>query len=380
MFDNTRNWMGSTTIADNAMRKTQRQSWNEDSILDDLKRNEAHKALLDVCGDEMILQDTLQVSLAEHKSQEEQEARENIELVNKHLASVEIEKMVEGTENVIDDSSIPKNDDQNIPDTRLEPRSNKESPKVEITNDEEVEITNVVIPINVNKQEEEITDEVYELKRRRKEDCRGSLGVHIPHIIRSPRIHTDLVSLDTEKLQELTVNDTTLTPLSSSLNTKLSTTNRLLSLFDAKPARLKCYKSFFRSYKDGYGYLFEHLRQRFLLRKLYLLLLLIISGSIGFESLPTLLDKPYQGSKVEQQVTELVKVQVRVYVAKRGAFGKVGWLGLDFQRDNFSNDTFRGLLLYLLLCIMKVKLLTYFRCGHFLGGVKIGIRAKVIWD
>ncbi|GKD18519.1 hypothetical protein Tco_1207677 [Tanacetum coccineum] len=33
-------------------------------------------------ADEMILQDTLQVSLAEHKSREEQEARENVELVN----------------------------------------------------------------------------------------------------------------------------------------------------------------------------------------------------------------------------------------------------------------------------------------------------------
>ncbi|GJX76628.1 hypothetical protein Tco_0323439 [Tanacetum coccineum] len=55
-------------------------------------------------ADEMILQDTLQVSLAEHKSQEEQEARENVELVNKHLASKEIEKMMEGLENVIDDS------------------------------------------------------------------------------------------------------------------------------------------------------------------------------------------------------------------------------------------------------------------------------------
>ncbi|GKG33275.1 hypothetical protein Tco_0430785, partial [Tanacetum coccineum] len=47
-------------------------------------------------ADKMILQDTLQVSLAEHKSQEEQEARENLELVNKHLASEEIEKMVDG--------------------------------------------------------------------------------------------------------------------------------------------------------------------------------------------------------------------------------------------------------------------------------------------
>ncbi|GKD87501.1 hypothetical protein Tco_1358655, partial [Tanacetum coccineum] len=109
-------------------------------------------------ADEMILQDTLQVSLAEHKSREEQEARENVELVNKHLASVEIEKMVEGPENVIDD----------IPDTRLEPRSDKESPEVEITNDEEVEITNVVIPVNVNEEEEDISDEVYELKRKEK--------------------------------------------------------------------------------------------------------------------------------------------------------------------------------------------------------------------
>ncbi|GJY22989.1 hypothetical protein Tco_0396647 [Tanacetum coccineum] len=82
--------------------------------------------------------------------QEEQEARENVELVNEHLESLEIEKMVEGPENVIDDSSIPRNDDQNIPSTRLEPRSDKESPEVEITNDEEVEITNVVIPVNVN--------------------------------------------------------------------------------------------------------------------------------------------------------------------------------------------------------------------------------------
>ncbi|GJR52055.1 retrovirus-related pol polyprotein from transposon TNT 1-94 [Tanacetum coccineum] len=173
-------------------------------------------------ADEMILQDTLQVSLAEHKSREEQEARENVELVNEHLASVEIEKMVEGPENVIDDSLLPRNDEPNIPGTRLEPRSDKESPEVEITNDkeveitndkeveitndEEVEITNVVIPVNVNEEEEEITDEVYELKRREKgKIVEESRSTPFPTPIRSPRIHTDLVSSDTEKLQELTV-------------------------------------------------------------------------------------------------------------------------------------------------------------------------------
>ncbi|GKE30602.1 hypothetical protein Tco_1445986 [Tanacetum coccineum] len=152
-------------------------------------------------ADEMILQDTLQVSLVDYKSQEEQEARENMELVNEHLTSVEIKKMVEGPENVIDDSSIPRNDDQNILDTRLEPRSDKESPEVEITNNEEVEITNVVIPVNVNEEQEEITDEVYELKQREKGMIvEQSRNTPFPTPLRSPRIHTDLISSDTKKL------------------------------------------------------------------------------------------------------------------------------------------------------------------------------------
>nr|GEY39226.1 hypothetical protein [Tanacetum cinerariifolium] len=196
----------------------QRQSWNEDSSLDDLRRDEAHRALSDVCeapmpivdkADELILQDTLQISLAEQRSQEEQEARENVALVNEHLASVEIEKMVKGQENVIDDCTIPRNDDHNIPNTRLEPRSDKESLEVEITNDKVVEITKVVIPINVNEEEEETTDEVYELKRRQKRKVVEEFkSTPFPTPIRSPRIHTNLVSLDTKKLQELMSFDT----------------------------------------------------------------------------------------------------------------------------------------------------------------------------
>nr|GEV51030.1 hypothetical protein [Tanacetum cinerariifolium] len=230
----------------------QRQSWNEDSRLDDLIRDEANGALSDVCGcvkdrslvptvdkaDKLILQDTLQVSLAEHKSRQEQEARENVALVEEHLASVEIEKIVEGQENVVDDSSIPRNAEHNIPDTRLEPKSDKESPKVEFTD--------VVIPVNVYNEEEEedeITDEVYELKRREKgKNVEESRITSFPTPIRSPRIHTDLVSLDNEKLQELTVT----TSSSSSPNTKLSNRSQLLSLFKAKPAHFKFYKSFFQ--------------------------------------------------------------------------------------------------------------------------------------
>ncbi|GKA25721.1 hypothetical protein Tco_0711830 [Tanacetum coccineum] len=157
-------------------------------------------------ADEMILEDTLQVSLAEYKSREEQEDREIVELVKEHLAS--IEKMVEGLENVIDDSLLPRNDEPKIPGTRLEPKSDKESPEVEITNDKEVEITNdeeveftnVVIPVNVNEEEEEITDKVYELKRREKgKIVEESKSTPLSTPIRSPRIHTDL---DIEKLQE----------------------------------------------------------------------------------------------------------------------------------------------------------------------------------
>ncbi|GJS66160.1 hypothetical protein Tco_0680724 [Tanacetum coccineum] len=101
------------------------------------------------------------------------------------------------------------NDEPKILDTRLEPRSDKESPEVEITNDkeveitndEEVEITNVVIPVNVNEEEEEITDEVYELKRREKgKIVEESRSTPFPTPIRSPMIHTDLISSDTEKL------------------------------------------------------------------------------------------------------------------------------------------------------------------------------------
>ncbi|GJW78456.1 retrovirus-related pol polyprotein from transposon TNT 1-94 [Tanacetum coccineum] len=160
-------------------------------------------------ADDMILQDTIQESLVELKRQEEQEGRENLELVKEHLAVEEIEKMVEEPVNVIDDSSIPRNDDQDIPSTRIEPRNDKESPKVGITNSGKLdnakeEITNVVILVNVNEAEEEITDEVYELKRREKgkivEESRSTPSASP---IRSPRIHDTLVSSDTEKLQEL---------------------------------------------------------------------------------------------------------------------------------------------------------------------------------
>ncbi|GJX24317.1 hypothetical protein Tco_0228762 [Tanacetum coccineum] len=247
-------------------------------------------------ADEMILQDTLQVSLAEHKSHEEQEARENVALVDEHLASEEIEKIVDGQENIIDDSSIPRNDEPNIPGTRIEPRSNKESPEVEITKDKEVEITketpvveitNVVILVNVNDDDEEITDEVYELKRRDKgklvEETRNS---PIPTPIRSPQIHTNLVSLDIKKLQELT--DTPHTTSSSS----------------------SPHKKFMP--RKSFDTLADNLHD------------------VMFETLPTMVYK-HITEQVMKQVPEQVQYQVLVYVAE----------GLILERQKAKEETKR---------------------------------------
>ncbi|GJQ94693.1 hypothetical protein Tco_0005832 [Tanacetum coccineum] len=69
-----------------------------------------------------------------------------------------------------------------------------------------VDVTNIVPPVNVDDEEDEITDEVFELRRRVKgknvEETRIS---PIPLPTRSPRNLSTLVSSDTEKLQELTV-------------------------------------------------------------------------------------------------------------------------------------------------------------------------------
>ncbi|GJT22659.1 hypothetical protein Tco_0892596 [Tanacetum coccineum] len=224
-------------------------------------------------ADEMILQDTLQVSLAEHKSREEQEARENVALVDEHLASEEIKKMVDGQEIIVDDSSISRNNEPNIPGTRIEPRSNKESPEVEITKDKERRDKGKLV-----------------------EQTRNS-PISTP--IRSPRIHINLVSSDTEKLQELTDTSHT-TSLSISPHKKLAKTNRLLSLFKTKPTRFKCYKSFFYELQGCYGYLFAHLWASFMPRKSFDTLANNLHD-VKVETLPAMVDKHIKEQVVKQE-------------------------------------------------------------------------------
>ncbi|GJV30812.1 hypothetical protein Tco_1391212 [Tanacetum coccineum] len=285
-------------------------------------------------ADEMILQDTIQVSLAEHKSREEQEARENVALVDEHLAAEEIEKLVENPENV-DDSSPPRHDDTSIPGTRLEPRSDKESPEVGIVQEKEEETRkttevepDIVIPVNVDDEEEEITDEVFELRRRAKgknvEESRIST-IHSP--TRSPRNFSTLVSSDTEKLQELTV--THPTPSSGSVAPKLTKTNRLLSLIKAKPNRFKRYKTFFHELQGRYGYLFAHLKKRFMPRASSDQLV-DNRHDVMMEMLP-LLVKEKVTEQVKKEVPAQVRDQVPVYLAK----------GLILERKTTTEETER---------------------------------------
>ncbi|GJX92040.1 hypothetical protein Tco_0345366 [Tanacetum coccineum] len=146
---------------------------------------------------DIILQDTIQLSLAEQKSRNELEAKENVQKVEEHYIAEEIKKLVGGAENVenveVDSSTLRQDDTQNIPGTRLEPRSDKESPEVEITAE--------VQPDNINEEEEESAEDDYELKRREiRKHVEESRSTPSPTTIRSPRIHSTLISSDTEKL------------------------------------------------------------------------------------------------------------------------------------------------------------------------------------
>ncbi|GKB71651.1 hypothetical protein Tco_0933063, partial [Tanacetum coccineum] len=127
-------------------------------------------------------------------------------------------------------------------------------------------------------------------KRKHVEESRSTPS---PTTIRSPRIHSTLVSLDTEKLHELTVNvppPSSSTPSSSSpkpklsaLQPKLSASQQILSLFKPKTGRFKRYKTFFDELQGRYGYLFEHPKTRFMPRKKFHELAQYLQGGLIME-------------------------------------------------------------------------------------------------
>ncbi|GJU07165.1 hypothetical protein Tco_1123595 [Tanacetum coccineum] len=90
--------------------------------------------------------------------------------------------------------------------------------------------------------------------------------------------------------------------------------NRLLSLFKAKPTRFKRYKSFFHELQGSYGYLFAHLRVRFMPRKSFDTLADKLHD-VMVETLPTMVDKHIK-EQVMKQVPEQVWNEVPMYVAE----------------------------------------------------------------
>ncbi|GJZ90539.1 retrovirus-related pol polyprotein from transposon TNT 1-94 [Tanacetum coccineum] len=147
--------------------KKQEQGWDADTSMDDHRRDEASPKALIRCIAELFGD------------------RCSSEL---HLAAEEIEKLVEDPENVVD-SSTPRHDDTSILGNKLEPRSDKESPEVEIVSDKG---GGTCI---------KYTSMGRRVKGKNVEETRIS---PIPSPTRSPRNLSTLVSSDTEKLQELT--------------------------------------------------------------------------------------------------------------------------------------------------------------------------------
>ncbi|GKD84009.1 hypothetical protein Tco_1350848, partial [Tanacetum coccineum] len=181
--------------------------------------------------------------------------------------------------------------------------------EVEITQEKEVEITNVIIPVNVTDEDEEITDE------------------------------------------ELTDNPHT-TSSSSSPHKKLAKTNLLLSLFKTKPTPFKHYKRFFHELQGRYGYLFAHLRARFMPRKSFDTLADNLHD-VMVETLPAMVDKHIK-EQVMKQVPKQVRNQVLVYVAE----------GLILERKKTKEKTKR-LIAKAILQELDASVLNYMS-GHIL--------------
>nr|GEW56698.1 hypothetical protein [Tanacetum cinerariifolium] len=93
-------------------------------ISEEMKQTEHYRMYAEVFGIDVLLiqspptESTQGTHRTPSAPRQKQEARENVALVKKHLASEEIEKMVERQEHVVDDSSIPRNDEHNILGTR----------------------------------------------------------------------------------------------------------------------------------------------------------------------------------------------------------------------------------------------------------------------
>ncbi|GJY38528.1 hypothetical protein Tco_0424892 [Tanacetum coccineum] len=216
------------------------------------------------------------------RSLEDFEAQRNVAKVNEHLEDEELDHLLEDNENVnVDEFMNDIFNSQEDLDTRIEPRSDKESPKADIDAD--------MVIVNANEEEEESAEDEFELKRRIKRKDKETLQELTIITEDAPS------SADKEKLQELTVTNTT---PSSSTPSSSSTKH--------KTGHFKRCKSFIHQMGGCYGLLFGHLIKTFMPKK-------------NFNELSEML---YQALKemlpfvVNKEVNKIAKTIVPIYVAE----------------------------------------------------------------
>nr|GEV00828.1 hypothetical protein [Tanacetum cinerariifolium] len=137
------------------------------------------------------------MTIATQRSIEDYKAQQNVERVKEHMVDEELEKLLERTKNMDVDAFIDDVlNNQEDPDTRIEPRSDKES--LEAKKD-----ANMVTIHDEELEEGSVGDE-FDIRMREKgkgiEETRDT-----PTPIRSHRTHISPLYTNKEKLQELTV-------------------------------------------------------------------------------------------------------------------------------------------------------------------------------
>ncbi|GJZ73012.1 hypothetical protein Tco_0637158 [Tanacetum coccineum] len=249
------------------------------------------------------LHETIQMSIATQRSLEDFEAHQNVAKVNEHLEDAELDHLLEGNQNVdVDEFMNDIFNSQEDPDTRIEPRSEKESPEVEKSDD--------LVCVNAVEEEEESARDEFELRRRVKgKGIKETKSSPSPTPIISPRTHIAPLSSDKETIQELTVIIEDAPPSADKEKLKeLTVTDPTPSSSLPKPKirRFKRCKSFIHHMGGCYSLLFGHLTKTFMLKK-------------NFNQLSEMLYKALKEilpSMVNKEVDKIAKMTVPIYVAK----------------------------------------------------------------
>ncbi|GJU25195.1 hypothetical protein Tco_1163816 [Tanacetum coccineum] len=194
------------------------------------------------------LDEATQMSIATERGLADLEAQQNVKRVEEHLVDTEIERIVEGNNDVDENQFVDEIlNSQEDPDTSDE--------------EEEEESAGDALIIRKGKGIVEIKD------------------IPPPPPIRSPRTNSAFLSLDKEELQELTASD----PTPSSFKPTTSSPK-------PKSYRVKQYKSVFQKMSRRYGYMFRHLKQSFMPMKDFKAITEVVHATLK-RVVPSIVDK-----------------------------------------------------------------------------------------